>query len=97
MNKLDFLKLMEFPEAWRDMYPDELYNIQLGCYKPGDERSPEHFRYGAFLWWLKNRLSHDDIVKIKNLAEQEEEFGIRDEILGMIRNAEAYRLGRSEA
>jgi len=88
MTKFDFLKLMKFPEAWYEMYPDELYNIQIKYYEPGNENAPEHFRLGAFAWWLSINPSQEDIIKVRKLAEQEEEPGIRDQILGIINDIE---------
>jgi hypothetical protein len=86
MEKSDFLNLMKFPEEWYFMYPDELYNIQLEHYSPGDEQAPEHYRFGAFIWWLRKNPNSDDLAKIKALAEREEDQGVRDHVLSIITN-----------
>jgi hypothetical protein len=54
-NKEEFLRLMEFPDEWLhfDMYPDELFAANSAGYEIGHEKSSEHYRNGAFHWWLK--------------------------------------------
>jgi hypothetical protein len=92
MNKLDFLNLMKFPKNWYEMYPDELYNIQLGHYRPGGECSSEHFRFGAFTWWLWRNPNKIEIMKLKLLAEQDEDIGVREDILARINDAELAKI-----
>ena len=69
--KEHFLKMMRFPNKWSewDMYPDELYIIQVTDYEPGTEEGSEHYRYGAFQWWLRQELKLDIIQKYFKLTE----------------------------
>jgi hypothetical protein len=78
------MKLMKFPSDWDEMYPEELFAIQVNAYEPGAENAAEHFRFGAFLWWLRKNLTQQQLNKIRKLAEVEEDYGVRDEVLGMI-------------
>jgi hypothetical protein len=83
---------MKFSKDWNDMYPDILYDLQIKSYEPGNERSPEHTRFGAFLWWLNINPSHEEIMKIMNLAEQEEDIGVRDQVLSIINEIEMAKI-----
>ena len=49
-----FLELMQFPQEWLEwgMYPDELFEMQMRDYQPGQEQASEHTRYGAIHWWI---------------------------------------------
>jgi hypothetical protein len=66
MDKPAFLNLMGYPPEWLEwnMYPDELFEKQLDLYQEGDERGAEHDRNGAFHWWLKQRLTVDQLKKL---------------------------------
>jgi hypothetical protein len=66
MNKSEFLSLMAYPAEWLEwnMYPDELLEKQLHMYREGDERGAEHDRNGAFHWWLKQRITADQLKKL---------------------------------
>ena len=70
VSKECFVSMMCFPNEWIkwSMYPDELFEIQLMYYEPGTEASPEHYRYGAFQWWLHQRLTSDIIQKYFDLT-----------------------------
>ncbi len=68
LPKREFLKLMGFHEEWLNMYPDELARIQVESYEPGGEKSPEHFRFGAFCWWEKNITSKKEAEKLIELS-----------------------------
>lgn len=63
-----FLKLMQFPSEWLtlDMYPMVLFSEQMRIYEKGDEEGSEHYRYGAFHWWLKN---HPTAIQLSNLLQ----------------------------
>jgi hypothetical protein len=73
MTKLQFLRRLRFPPDWRywEMYTDELYQRQLESYQPGDEKGSEHFRNGAFHWWLKRDLSDALLTKLIFLTTQD--------------------------
>lgn len=64
-TKARFTALMKFHSAWTtwEMYPDELLEIQKSDYTPGSESSPEHYRYGAFRWWLARKLTVEQMAK----------------------------------
>ncbi len=65
MDKSEFLNLMEYPAEWLEwnMYPDELWQKQLP-YRRGDERGAEHYRNGAFHWWLKQSITTDQLKRL---------------------------------
>lgn len=65
-----FMNLMLFPLEWEmwEMYSDELFAVQLADYSPGSEEASEHFRYGAFLWWLSKDLSQNQKEQILQLT-----------------------------
>ena len=64
---------MHFPADWQhwEMYTDELYQRQLESYQPGNEKASEHFRNGAFHWWLKGDLSDGLLIKLIFLTAQD--------------------------
>ncbi len=66
MKKSDFLVKLNFPEEWHrwDMYPQELFKIQLKLYKPGNETSSEHHRNGAFHWWISAKPNDEALLKL---------------------------------
>ena len=64
-SKQRFVDLMRYPQAWLSwgMYPDALFQLQVSNYEPGSEAAPEHYRYGAFRWWVSRSLSEKHIAK----------------------------------
>lgn len=56
---------MRYPRAWLEweMFPDKLYQVQSAEYEPGNERGAEHFRYGAFGWWVARKMSRAQLRK----------------------------------
>ena len=66
----DFLRLMEFPEEWVawKMIPEDLMEVQLKNYRPGDEQGAEHDRNGAFHWWLKRDPSKEHLMALVKLS-----------------------------
>jgi hypothetical protein len=70
MDKAKFLELMDFPKSWNDwgMFPDALFDQHLKHYEPGAELSPEHDRFSAFLWWLKQSPSEEQLLKLVALS-----------------------------
>lgn len=73
MTKLQFMNRMHFPADWHswEMYPDELYRLQRESYEPGNEDASEHFRNGAFHWWLKRDMSDAQLIKLIFLTAQD--------------------------
>lgn len=78
MNKIEFLKLMNYPMEWLDweMYPDELFIAQRDGYKSGHENGSEHDRHGAFQWCLKRNPSEDELIKLVKLSYLDAETGM---------------------
>lgn len=60
-----FAKLLHYPSEWLawGMYPDKLFQIQVHDYEPGSETASEHYRYGAFRWWISKPLSEKQLAK----------------------------------
>src|SRR3954453_7738676 len=73
MSKLEFMQRMHFPADWHywEMYSDDLYDKQLASYEPGNEEASEHFRNGAFHWWLARNLSDEQLIKLVFLTTQD--------------------------
>jgi len=71
ISKGAFAKLLEYPDEWLSwgMYPDELFQLQLGHYELGSEAASEHYRYGAFWWWLRQSLTPEIIEKYQKLTQ----------------------------
>ncbi len=78
LSKKEFLTLMKFPNEWDkwDMYPEDLAEIQIAHYKPGNERSSEHFRFGAFRWWEVYANSKEDLKKLVALSYLDSDQGM---------------------
>lgn len=70
MTKKEFIKRMQFPREWVEwgMLPDELLDEQMAVYEPGNERASEHYRIGAFHYWLRKRPSKDILLKLIKLS-----------------------------
>jgi len=86
MTKKKFLKLMSFPEEWLswEMYPNELAELQIKQYQPGNENSSEHFRFGAFCWWEHNFKCLEDIEKLIRLAELDPDSGMGEHAINRL-------------
>jgi len=90
MTKQEFLKMMRFPdewEAWR-LYPDELFAVQLGEYEQGDEEASEHYRNGAFQWWLSRRPNAEALKQLSLLTDFDPDPLLAEDICRHIRRAE---------
>lgn len=61
---------MQYPPEWVawDMLTEELLDIQIGEYYPGSERASEHYRNGAFNYWLHKDPSKDVLIKLAKLS-----------------------------
>ncbi len=70
MTRNEFITLMQYPPEWVEwgMLTEELLNIQMGEYYPGSERASEHYRNGAFHYWLHKEPSKEVLIKLANLS-----------------------------
>ena len=70
MTKDAFIKLMQYPREWVEwnMLPDELINSQLAEYAPGSEQAAEHYRNGAFHFWLRQKPGKEILIKLIKLS-----------------------------
>ncbi|MEM7401394.1 MAG: hypothetical protein AAF304_05530 [Pseudomonadota bacterium] len=62
---------MDFPNEWSDweMYPDDLFiDGQLSSYTKGSEDASEHYRNGAFFWWLKKEPTKAQLLMLVKLT-----------------------------
>lgn len=75
MTKEDFIALMNYPKEWVewDMLPDAVLKIQMSEYIPGHENSSEHYRNGAFQYWLKGNANEDQLIKLVKLSKLDPE------------------------
>ena len=71
MTKEEFVKLMNYPKEWLewDMLPDEVLENQLSEYEPGHENSSEHYRNGAFQFWLRGEANEEQLIKLVKLSK----------------------------
>ncbi len=62
--------MMGFPSEWEEweMYPEELFKLQLDGYSPGNESGSEHDRNGAFHWWLAKSPNSEALLKLAKLS-----------------------------
>ncbi|MCR1320266.1 hypothetical protein ACKURH_21090 [Enterobacter soli] len=92
MNKDDFLKKMNFPIEWiiYDMYPDELYALQITYYQEGDEQGSEHDRNGAFHWWLKRNPNKNELALLIKLTYLDPDQLMANDVRSYIRQAKNY-------
>lgn len=70
MNRDDLLKLLSFPKEWKawDMYPEELATLQAADFSPGSEAGAEHYRCGAFHWWMSRNPSSLQLTALIKLS-----------------------------
>lgn len=92
MERIEFMRLMEFPEGWLEpgMYPQDLFEGQLASYTPGSEAASEHFRNGAFHWWLKRAPTEDQLIKLAALSRADPDQLMGKDVQKYIRLAAAY-------
>lgn len=71
ITKNKFTKLMNYPAQWMiwNLYPTELFKLQLEEYEIGHENSSEHYRYGAFQWWISKKPSEEIKIKLFELSQ----------------------------
>lgn len=70
MTKEEFIKLMQYPREWVEwgMLPDELLDEQIAEYELRRGRASEHYRNGAFHFWLRREPSKDVLLKLIKLS-----------------------------
>lgn len=95
MNKDEFLKKMNFPIEWKiyNMYPDELYFMQVKNYQDGDEQGSEHDRNGAFHWWLKRAPDRNELALLIKLTYLDPDQLMANDVRNYIRQAKNYDCG----
>lgn len=69
-DEKEFLKLMQYPKEWVewDMLPKVVIENQMKEYKPGDEQSSEHYRNGAFHYWIRGLATEEQLIKLVRLS-----------------------------
>lgn len=93
MNKIEFLKFLEFPLEWLEfkLYPDELFEIQIGeMQKDLSERGlesrfsevkygagSEHYRYGAFCWVI-GKMNHSVLDNLRVAVKKDPDTIMRN-------------------
>lgn len=94
MNKADFLKLMQYPREWLEweMYPDELFKLQISKYQPGHEQGSEHDRNGAFHWWMKREPSVEQLRKLLRLTHLDPDKPMAEDVRARLRTLKNYDL-----
>src|SRR5262249_541394 len=92
MTKSEFLKLMQFPAAWLelDMYPESLFAGQLNSYTLGAETASEHFRNGAFHWWLKQQPTEQQLLRLALLCRLDPDQLMAQDAQRYIRRAASF-------
>ncbi len=70
MNRSEFIKLMGYPEEWVlwGMLSEDILRIQMSEYEPGSEAASEHYRNGAFHFWLQQKPSKEALIKLAKLS-----------------------------
>ena len=88
MDKIAFARHLKYPPEWVEwnMYTDELFQVQLGSYQHDEDIGEgEHYRYGAFRYWLQRKLTtvqSENLVKLSFLdPDQFMARNVRQEIL----------------
>lgn len=81
MNKLTFSKLLKFPQIWLDhgLLTDELFEFQISEFeKEYGDKAPsggeEHWRYGAFHYWLRPNIDSKLLSVLLEVAEADSDL-----------------------
>lgn len=87
-----FLKLMHFPKEWLEfgLYPDELFIGQVENYLSGDEDGSEHYRNGAFHWWLKRKPTTEQLSNLVKLTFLDHDTLMSNNVRYYMRFSESY-------
>ena len=80
---------MRFPKEWQllEMYPDEVFELQVAEYEPGHEESAEHYRNGAFHWWLARKPSKEHLLNLARLITRDPEQQMAEHLKTYVRQA----------
>lgn len=91
ISKAQFAKLMEYPSEWLEwgLYPDDLFEGQQEAYSPGEEQASEHYRNGAFHWWLRSEPTREILRKLIALTFLDPDPAMADDVRGYIRQQAA--------
>ncbi len=70
VTREELICLMRYPKEWVEweMLPGEFVDAQIATYEPGNENASEHFRNGAFHYWLKRNPSKEILIKLVKLS-----------------------------
>ena len=93
MKKEEFMLLMHFPNEWSEllMYPDELFYEQLKEYEiEKDDEGSEHYRNGAFHWWLRANPEKSILIKLTHLTFLDLEQLMADDVRSYIIKANYF-------
>jgi hypothetical protein len=87
MTKNEFLENLHFPAEWisLDLYPDELFALQLADYEPDHVESSEHTRNGAFTWWLHQAPSAEILEKLARASSADPDTHLKADVQARIR------------
>lgn len=82
-------QLMHYPKEWIQwgMLTDELLKGQAAEYEPGDEQAAEHYRNGAFHWWLKRNPTKEQLKKLIALTFLDPDLMMAEDVRGYIAKA----------
>jgi hypothetical protein len=92
VKKSEFLTLMQYPSEWLewDMYPDELFNLQVSNFQPGHEQGAEHDRNGAFHWWIRKEPSAEELRKLIQLTHLDPDRPMATDVRTRLRKLPNY-------
>lgn len=93
MEKKQFLMQMHFPVEWLtfDLYPDELFIGQIESYQAdNDGEFSEHYRNGAFHWWLKRNPTKEVLMKLIHLTFLDLEQLMADDVRSYIIKSDSF-------
>ena len=92
MTKFEFMRLMSIPSEWEtwEMYPEDLFNVQIQRFQPGDERGSEHDRNGMFHWWLRRHPTKEQLTKLAKLSFLDPDKLMAGDVRSYIRKAKDY-------
>lgn len=92
MKKAEFLKKLKFPQEWLslELYPEDLFKIQISEYEPKHVHSSEHTRNGAFTWWFHQNPSADILKNLALASLAEPDLSLRKDIQQRIRESKNF-------
>lgn len=98
MDKAGFIRLMDYPKEWSDWgyLPDTYIGDQIrdwlsehGADQPnsGEVAGSEHYRFGAFLYWLKQEPQTGQLEKLLALTYLDKDQVMANDVRRMIARA----------